>query len=82
MRLLRHLLFTALVAAALFSPSAHAYIGPGGGLSAIGALLALLLGLTIAFIGFVWYPLRRMRRRRRERAGAVDDPERFPPPEV
>ena len=47
---------------------AYAYIGPGGGLTALGALLALIAGLAIAFVGFVWYPLRRMRRKRRERA--------------
>lgn len=52
---------------------AHAYIGPGGGLSALGALLALLAALAVAFFGFVWYPLRRMRRNRRKRAEARQD---------
>lgn len=44
-----------------------AYIGPGSGLSAIGALLALVIGLLVAFVAFIWYPLRRMRRRWRGR---------------
>lgn len=47
-----------------------AYIGPGSGLSAIGALLALVIGLLVAFAAFVWYPLRRFRRKLRERARA------------
>lgn len=45
-----------------------AYIGPGSGLSAVGALLALFVGLLVAFVAFVWYPLRRMRRRWRDRS--------------
>ena len=77
--LLRLALANVLTLGALVAP-AHAYIGPGGGLSALGALLALVLGLAIAFFGFLWYPLRRMRRRRRERALAATDPgSPFPP---
>ena len=37
-----------------------AYIGPGGGLSAIGALLAIVVGIVVAVLGFVWYPLKRL----------------------
>lgn len=40
-----------------------AYIGPGTGLSAIGALLAVVAALAIALFGFVWFPLRRLLRR-------------------
>lgn len=54
----------------LITAPAHAYIGPGGGLSALGALLALFAALVVAFVGFVWYPIRRMRRNRRERAAS------------
>jgi len=39
-----------------------AYIGPGAGLSAIGAALALIFGVLLTFLGFVWYPLKRMLR--------------------
>jgi len=38
------------------------YIGPGAGLSALGALLAVSLAVIVALFGFVWYPLRRLRR--------------------
>lgn len=39
---------------------AHAYVGPGTGLSAIGSFLALLGGVIIAIIGFLWFPIKRM----------------------
>jgi hypothetical protein len=45
-------------------------LGPGVGLSAIGALLALIVGVIVAFFGFIWYPLRRLWRRR-DAAGAA-----------
>lgn len=55
-----------------------AYIGPGAGLGAVGALAALLgAGLLIA-VGFVWYPARRLWRgwkaRRAARQSAADAP--------
>ena len=40
--------------------AALAYVGPGSGLSAIGALLALVAGIIVALFGFLWYPLKRM----------------------
>ncbi|HET8705669.1 MAG TPA: hypothetical protein VFM46_05125 [Pseudomonadales bacterium] len=39
---------------------AQAYVGPGAGLSAIGSFLALILGLFVAILGFVWYPIKRL----------------------
>lgn len=39
---------------------ALAYVGPGTGLSAIGSFLALLGGVIIAIIGFLWFPIKRM----------------------
>jgi hypothetical protein len=48
---------------------ALAYVGPGGGLTAIGAFLAALVGLVVAAFGFLWFPIKRMRKNRRERAG-------------
>lgn len=51
-----------MVAAGLvLAPStAHAYLGPGGVLTAIGAMLALFAAIVAAFIGFLWYPLKRL----------------------
>ena len=36
------------------------YVGPGTGLSAIGAFLALLAGIIVSILGFLWYPLKRI----------------------
>ncbi len=45
--------------------AAQAYIGPGARLTALGTVLALVLALGLAVVGFVWYPLKRMRRKRK-----------------
>jgi hypothetical protein len=37
-----------------------AYIGPGGGLTAIGALMALIGVCAVTFLGFLWYPIKRL----------------------
>lgn len=49
-----------------------AYIGPGAGLSAIGAFLALVAGLAVAVFGFLWYPIKRVIR---FMGGGQSDPE-------
>jgi hypothetical protein len=67
----RHFVCMALAAAMVlcFLPqTAFGYIGPGAGLSAIGALLAVIVGVVVAILGFVWYPLRRILRKRRSAA--------------
>ena len=51
---------------------ASAYVGPGAGLSAIGSLLALLLAVFVAFVGFFWYPIKRLIGGRRS-PGIEDD---------
>lgn len=43
---------------------AVAYIGPGAGLSAMGAFLALLVAIIAALFGFLWYPIKRILRRK------------------
>jgi hypothetical protein len=43
----------------LASPAA-AYIGPGAGLGAIGAVIALFAAIALAVVGFVWYPIKRL----------------------
>lgn len=58
---------------------AQAYIGPGGGLTAVGAFLALVACLVVAFIGFLWYPLKRLRRKRQ--SSAPSSAERVGPPD-
>ncbi len=51
-----------------FASIITAYIGPGTGLSAIGALLALGVSFIVTFFAFIWYPIRRLRRKWRARA--------------
>jgi uncharacterized membrane protein YccC len=46
--------------------SASAYVGPGAGLSLLGALWALLVAVAAAVIFLFAWPIRRMRRRKRE----------------
>ncbi|MEL7028278.1 MAG: hypothetical protein AAGL49_03505 [Pseudomonadota bacterium] len=51
--------------------SALAYIGPGAGISAIGTVLALIGGLFLLIVGFVWYPIKRIIRGRRSQQAAA-----------
>ena len=66
--------FLLLLVAMLPTP-AWAYLGPSAGVSAIGALLAILAGIVVAIFGFIWYPVRRLLRRGRK----ADDAEETPP---
>lgn len=53
------------VALAILHPTAaEAYVGPGAGLTVLGTVVALILALALAVIGFVWYPLKRLKRKR------------------
>lgn len=47
------------------STPAHAYIGPGAGIGAIGLTIALAVGLVLLLAGFIWYPLKRLMRSRK-----------------
>ncbi|HMR33612.1 MAG TPA: hypothetical protein PKA13_17145 [Geminicoccaceae bacterium] len=71
----RNLPLAALAALGLATISlpAEAYIGPGAGISLLGAFWALILAVAGAIGVVVWYPLRNMLRRRqpnRRPAGA------------
>ena len=55
----------ATVAEAILAAPAHAYIGPGAGLSAIGTILTLIAAVFLGIVGFVWYPVKRLLRRRK-----------------
>lgn len=52
--------------AILLPHAAYAYVGPGAGLSLLGALWALLVAIAAAVAFVVAWPIRRMRRRKRE----------------
>lgn len=52
--------------------SAYAYVGPGAGLSTLGALWGVLLAI-VASVGFILlWPVRRLVRRRRLSRGEPD----------
>ena len=43
------------------------YVGPGAGLTIIGAALAFVGAVVLGLIGFVWYPVKRLKRAWSER---------------
>ena len=70
-----------LVLLTLSAQPVAAYIGPGSGLSAIGAVLAVIAGLFVAIFGFVWYPIKRLLRsfRKSSEPPAAVQPDGSPP---
>jgi hypothetical protein len=74
--------FTAVCGAAavfaLWATPAFAYLGPGAGLAAIGAFLALILGMIAAVFGFIWYPVKRLLRKKRAAGASPSQPQQEP----
>ncbi len=58
--------FISLFLVLLISSPVMAYVGPGSGLTAIGAFLALVAGVLVAIFGFLWYPIKRLWRKRKK----------------
>jgi hypothetical protein len=54
-----------LLALLLLPGTAEAYVGPGAGIGALGAVLAVLGTILLAILGFFWYPLKRLAARLR-----------------
>lgn len=52
---------------------AMAYVGPGTGIAALGAFLAIVAGVIAAIFGFLWYPIKRLLRKRKQTA--VENPQ-------
>lgn len=55
-----------LVIFTLLPTPAFAYIGPGAGLGMIATFIAIVLGVILLIVGFVWYPLKRILNKRRQ----------------
>jgi membrane protein implicated in regulation of membrane protease activity len=72
-RKLKTLAALAVAGLALAAGPAAAYIGPGAGLSLLGALWGVLAAIFVAVLFLVAWPLRRLLRRRRGRR-PVDRP--------
>lgn len=47
---------------------AMAYVGPGTGIAALGALIAIIVGVIAALFGFLWFPMKRLMKKRKEAA--------------
>jgi hypothetical protein len=60
-RLFKYVVFL-LFLVCCFPRPALAYVGPGTGMSAVGVFLAVVMGVVVALIGFVWYPCKRLLR--------------------
>jgi hypothetical protein len=66
-----------LIGAATASNAAFAYVGPGAGLTLLGALWGLLAAVCAALAFVVMWPLRQWRKRvRAERSGAIASEDR------
>jgi membrane protein implicated in regulation of membrane protease activity len=62
---------TCILSLCLASP-AFAYVGPGAGLSLLGALWGLLAAVVAALAFVILWPLKRMLKGRREKATSAD----------
>jgi hypothetical protein len=58
------------IAVAGLPHAAAAYVGPGAGLTMLGALWAVIAAILFALAGLVIWPIRAMRRRRKQLASA------------
>ena len=58
------------IAVAGLPQAAAAYVGPGAGLTMLGALWAVIAAVLFALAGLVIWPIRAMRRRRKQLASA------------
>ena len=50
----------------LLSNTSFAYIGPGAGITTIGAAIAFVVVLILLFVGFLWYPIKKIMNRGKE----------------
>ena len=65
-------IFAGLIAC-LFSASAHAYVGPGAGLTMLGALWGVILALVFIIGGLLIWPVRAYLRRRNSQNQEIED---------
>ncbi len=72
MYIMRILGLSILLALGLSAP-ALAYVGPGAGLGAIGAVLGLIAAVVMALGAILFWPIRRLMRRRRKKPALQAD---------
>ena len=64
----------ALLAASAAAGPAQAYIGPGAGITMLGALWGVLVAVALALGAVLFWPVRALLRRRRRPAAAAATP--------
>jgi hypothetical protein len=64
-------LLIAALAILLVAAPAHAYIGPGAGITLIGSFIGLLVAVLAAIGAVLFWPVRRMIKRRKAAATAT-----------
>ena len=65
--------FLFLLISAFQTDIAHAYVGPGLGLGAIGAIVGIIVAGFLAIVGIIWYPLKRMLRKLKAAKAVTSD---------
>lgn len=63
-------LWVGFVGALSFAPPALSYVGPGAGLTMLGALWAVIVAIVFMLAGLVLWPLRALRRRKLKETAA------------
>ena len=58
MKLTNSIIYT--ICLTVFPILAHAYVGPGTGLSAVGSVIAFIGAIFLLIVGFLWYPIKRL----------------------
>ncbi len=61
------------IAAMLFAGSAAAYVGPGAGISVLGALWGLIIGVVMAVGVILFWPIRMMIRKAKANKADTSD---------
>jgi hypothetical protein len=61
------------IALILISTEAQAYIGPGLGAGAIGAVLGVIGSIFLLIFAVIYYPIKRMLKKKRGNAAAASD---------
>jgi hypothetical protein len=63
------------VAATLFTGTAAAYVGPGAGISVLGALWGLIIGVVMAVGVILFWPIRMMIRKMKANKAVAANPD-------
>lgn len=69
-------IFISVLLVILVQQPAMAYVGPGTGIAALGALIAIIVGVIAALFGFLWYPMKRILKKRKAARTEVKEEER------